>query len=337
MAITKLVDIIEPAVYLKYQKEYKPDRLDLLNSGIIAPTPPEVASQMTAGGSRIDLPFWQDVSRTEPNVMSDNDAVNATPEKVTSTKMQAQKLYRHQSWSAMRLAGIVATGTPGDPLKGIVDYTSRYWEAVRQITLIKALDGILADNVANDAADMRYTIYSDIASPLAANKISPAAVNRARFTMGHSMDELTTLVMHSKVYTDALDQENITFVQPDKLPFKISMFSGVMVMVTDDCTTVAGANSPKYRTYMFGKNAVCYDSHLPEDSVEAWRFPERGNGGGQDVLHNRRHELMHPYGFQFTAASMAGKSPTWAELTTTANWNRVYDRKNCRIAYLETN
>lgn len=337
MAITKLADIIEPAVYLKYTKEYKPERLDFYTSGIIANAPPEVASQMTAGGSRIDLPFWQDVSRVEPNTISDDETVLAVPEKVSAAKMQAQKLFWHQSWSAMRLAGIVAVGNPNDPLSDIVDFTSRYWAMVNMLTLLKMLDGILADNVANDAADMRYTIYSDIATPLAANKISSAAVNRARATMGEMMDQVGTIAMHSKVYGDALDQEAISFVQPSNLPFKIAMYAGMKVIVTDKATTVSGANSPKYRSYLFGPGSVGYLVHFPPDAVETFRHPDRGKGGGQDVLHNRRHVLLHPLGFQFTAGSMAGKSPTWAEIAAAANWNRVYNRGNINLAYLETN
>ena len=337
MALTKLADIIEPAVYLDYQKEYKPEKLDLKNSGILATPPPELVSQMTAGGSRIDMPFWQDVSRNEPDTISDNEATLATLEKITAAREQAQKLFWHKGWSAARLAGIVAVGSPEDPLRNIVDFTSRYWEKIQQITLVKMLDGILADNVANDAADMRYLIYSDIASPLAANKISPAAVNRARLTMGEMMDQLTAIIMHSKVYGDALDQEAISFVQPSGLPFMIPTFAGARVIISDDATVVSGTNSPKYRSYLFGPGAVHFYLHFPPDAVETFRNPNQGNGGGVDELHNRRHALIHPIGFRFTAASMAGKSPTWAELVTAANWDRVYNRKNIRIGYLETN
>jgi hypothetical protein len=206
-----------------------------------------------------------------------------------------------------------------------------------QITAIKVCDGILADNVANDAADMRYLIYSDIASPAAANKISPAAVNRTRVTMGEMMNDLGVIVMHSKVYTDALDQEAITFIPPSKLPFQIAMFAGMQVVVSDDCTVVAGVNSPKYRSYMFGPAALHKEVHYPEVAVETFRNPDKGNGGGVETLHNRRHALIHANGFRFTSASVAGKSPAWSELQTAANWDRKYQRKNIKIAYLETN
>lgn len=337
MALTKLADIVEPRVFLKYQKEYTPEKLDLINSAAFGNPIPELASQMTAGGSIIDVPFWQDTSRVEPNDQTDDDTVLATPLKISATQMTARKLYWHQSWQQADLAGAFATGNTKDPLKQISDYTENYWRRIQQITMIKMLDGVRNDNVANDAGDMRYLIYSDIATPLAANKISPAAVNRARFTMGEMMNELGVIIMHSKVYVDALDQENITFVQPSKLPFQIAMFAGCQVIVSDDVTVTSGVNSPSYRNILFGAGALQKEMHFPEVAVETFRNPDKGNGGGVETLHNRRHALLHPNGFRFTSSSVAGKSPRWTELQAAANWDRKYQRKNIKIAFLETN
>lgn len=337
MPLTKISDIIEPRVFLKYQKEYTPERLDLLNSVAFGNPLPELSSQMTAGGSTIDVPFWQDTSRVEPNAQTDDETVLATPLKISAASMTARKLYWHQSWQQADLAGAFATGNTKDPLRQIADYTENYWRRIMQITVIKVLDGVLADNVANDSADMRYLVYSDIATPLAANKISSAAVNRARVTMGEMLNELGVIVMHSKVYVDALDQEAISFIQPSKYPFQIAMFAGMQVVVSDDITTVAGANSPKYRSYLFGTGALQKEMHFPEVAVETHRKPEAGNGGGVETLHNRRHAMIHPNGFRFTSASVAGKSPTWAELSAAANWDRKFQRKNIKMAVLETN
>jgi hypothetical protein len=337
MALTRLTDIVQPAVYLDYQKEYTPEKLDLLNSVAFGNPLPELSTQMSAGGSTIDMPYWQDTARDEPNDQNDDDTVKATPVKITAAQMTARKLYWHKSWQQADLAGAFATGNTKDPLRQIVDFTEAYWRRIMQLTAIKVVDGILADNIANDGADMRYLIYSDIATPLAANKISPAAVNRTRVTMGEMMNDLGVIVMHSKVYTDALDQENITFVQPSKLPFQIAMFAGMQVVVSDDCTVVAGVNSPKYRNYLFGPAALQKEVHMPEVPVETFRDPSAGNGGGVETLHNRRHTLMHPMGFRFLSASVAGKSPKWAELSAAANWDRKYQRKNIKIAVLESN
>jgi len=336
MALTQITNIIEPAVYLKYTKEYMPEKLDIMTSGIFGNPIPELAAQMAAGGSTIDIPYWQDVTRSEPAGQTD-DTTTITPQNITATKMTARKLFWAQAWSQAALAGAYATGNTRDPLKSVVDFTEAYWRRIMQLTVIKCLDGVRADNVANDAGDMRYTVYSDIATPLAANKISPAAVNRARYTMGEMMNGVGTIIMHSKVYTDALDQEAISFVQPHALPFKIEMFAGCQVIVSDDVTVTSGTNSPMYRSYLIGPGALQQETHFPERAVATFFDEGKGNGAGIETLYNRRHVLIHPQGFRFTSSSVAGKSPSWAELATAANWDRKFLRKNCNIVYLETN
>ena len=71
--------------------------------------------------------------------------------------------------------------------------------------------------------------------------------------------------------------------------------------------------------------------------VEVDRLPATGDGEGQEVLYNRRHYILHPRGIDFVGGTVAGKSPTNAEYALAGNWNRVYQRKSCRWAYLKTN
>lgn len=337
MAITKLTDIIEPATYLRYQSEYRPEKFDLLASSVITSPQAEVASQLGAGGTIIDMPSWLDVDRSAPNIPSDNEATIASPAKMTSYNAKARKLFWHKSWSSTRLAGVVSTGAPGDPLRKIVDFTTNYWRYQSQNAVIKFLDGVYASNVANNSSDMVYSVYSDVASPAAANKISYAAINRARVTAGEFMNDMGTIVVHSKVYADMLDQQGITFIQPKDFPFQISMFGGMQVIVSDMVTTVTGTNSPAYRSYILGPGAVAMTWVMPEDAVATEREESQGNGGGVDTLHNRRHGLISVAGWSFVSGSVSGKYPTPTELATASNHTRVALRNNIPISYLITN
>jgi Major capsid protein 13-like len=336
-AYTRLADIIEPVTYLQYQKEYKPEKYSILESSVVGPVDPSVASQMTSGGSIVDMPFWQDIARDEPVIQNDDPSTSVEPKKMTAAVGLARKRYIAQAWSATRLAGVVATGNGQDPLRQIVDFTTNYWRYDAQHTIVKCLDGVLADNVSNDSSDMLTSVYSDIATPLAANKISYAAVNAARLTMGDFADELGIIVCHSKVWGDMLNQEGISYIQPSNFPKNVAMFGGLTVIVNDDCTTASGSNSTKYRSYLLGPNSVSYAVHLPPDAVATQREELQGQGSGVDYLVNRRHNLIHINGFSFVSGSVAGKSATWAELATASNWNRIQNRKNIRVAFLETN
>ena len=152
------------------------------------------------------------------------------------------------------------------------------------------------------------------------------------------LNQTGTIVMHSKVYGDALDQEAITFVQPSSLPFQIPKFAGMDVVISDSCTVSTGfSNTPMYRSYILGMGAIAWTENFPADAVERDREPLKGNFGGVTTLITRRNRLFHVRGYTFTSSSVSGKSPTWAELATAANWDRKRARKSVKIAFLETN
>jgi hypothetical protein len=47
--------------------------------------------------------------------------------------------------------------------------------------------------------------------------------------------------------------------------------------------------------------------------------------------------MIHPAGFNWTEAAVAGNSPTLVELANPANWTRVFPRKNVPMAFMLTN
>lgn len=338
MAVTKLTDIIEPSVYLKYMQEELPEKNRFVRMGITATPPAEVSSQMNAGGSVIDMPYWNDLARGDPDIMSDDDTTDATPAKITAEKDRAVKHYWHKAWSNMDLAGLVATGDRNDPVKVVLDRFGEWWVGAEQRALIASCKGVFADNASNFSSDMIYSVYSDVASPTASNKISQASIDRARLTMGDSLNDLVAISVHSTVYGNMLDNDAIEFVQESQLPGRIPVYNGLMVIVDDQMPVTTGTNSDKYTCYLFGRGAFAStDGALDaEYAFERDRKPASGNGGGQTVVHTRRHTLLHPRGIAFDGTP-AGKSPTTAEMANGANWTRVYERKNIRLAALEVN
>ena len=69
------------------------------------------------------------------------------------------------------------------------------------------------------------------------------------------------------------------------------------------------------------------------EGVELARVPLDSDS----VLINRRRYILHPRGVKFTSASVAGDSPTAAELETAANWVRVWENKNVRLVAITHN
>ena len=94
-----------------------------------------------------------------------------------------------------------------------------------------------------------------------------------------------------------------------------------------------------YTTALFGQGALGYGNSQPLMPSELERNQSAGNGGGQDILHYRNNEIIHPNGFAFLSAGIAqGISATRTQLEAAAQWDRIYtQRKNVRIAFLRTN
>jgi len=108
-----------------------------------------------------------------------------------------------------------------------------------------------------------------------------------------------------------------------------------MAIIKDDSLVMPSAGV--YMTVLFGPGAVGYASGGPSTgfATEIWRYPDQGNGGGASVLFSRQNSIIHPLGFSFTSASVAGESPASAELALAANWQRTaFSRKSVPLCLL---
>lgn len=339
MAVSKISDIITPEVYLGYMEEEYPEVNLFVRSGIMGSLPPEVGAQLNAGGRIINMPFWDYLAREAPEITSDDDSASITPKKVTADKDQAVKHYWAKAYSHMDMTGMLATGNRTDPQAHVLRNLAEAWMGAEQAMLISTCKGLFQDNADNDSSDMIYSVYSDIATPVAANKFSRSAFDRACQTLGDRMGDIMAIAMHSSVFLSVQDNDDIDFIQDSKLEKEIPYFKGRLVIVDDNLPVTTGTNSDKYTCYLFGAGAIGYGSAAldADQALEFDRQALKGNGGGQTTMVTRRHCLMHPRGIKWTDSSCAGKSPTSSELELAANWDRVYDRKNIKIAQLDVN
>jgi hypothetical protein len=116
-------------------------------------------------------------------------------------------------------------------------------------------------------------------------------------------------------------------------------------VIVDDTMPVRNGTTSGlvYTSYLFGpgafaKGAAPLDSTPLQDGVgtegvEIARQPLDSD----TLLINRRRYILHPRGVKFTSASVAGDSPTNAELENGANWSRVFENKNVRIVAVDHN
>lgn len=334
MAVTQIADIYNPLVFNAAVDEAATEKNRMLQSGILASNPliDEMASQ---GGSIGELPFFSPIGTGEPDYVTDNPANLATPDKISTAKMIYRLAKMHKSWSTMDVARELALK---DPLTAITDKIGGYWATQVQKRVIKSAMGVLADNVANDSSDMLKTVATDnVAAVTDAERISADVVLDAAQTMGDAKDALVAIAMHSVVYTKLQKQNLIDYIPNARGEVVIPTYLGMEVIVDDGLPATAGTNRITYTTILFGRGAFSYGSGRVMMPSEIERVANAGYGGGQDIIHTRRSEIIHPVGTAFLSASVAGLSATLTELGTATNWNRVMARKNVNLAFLQTN
>jgi hypothetical protein len=82
-----------------------------------------------------------------------------------------------------------------------------------------------------------------------------------------------------------------------------------------------------FLSVFFGTGAFGYGEGNPKMPVELERNASGGNGGGAEVLWERKTFLLHPAGFNWTGSENQNASPSASDFANAANWERVFERK----------
>ncbi|KKN34448.1 hypothetical protein LCGC14_0793470 [marine sediment metagenome] len=335
MAVTRLTDVVEPEVFTGYVQLLTAQKSQFIQSGAMESSE-LLDSFLAGGGETIQVPHWKDLDDTEANVSSDDPASAATALKTTSGREIAQRHSRNQSWSTMDLSQALAGS---DPMESIASRVSDYWVRQWNRYLIASVQGLIADNLANDSGDMRNDVaLAAGGSPTAVNLFSAEAFLDAAQTMGENSENLVALGVHSVVFTRMQKNNLIDFIPDARGEVNIPVFLGRRVIVDDALPAVANTGNVDYSSFLFGLGAFASGVGSPRVPTAVERIEAQGDGGGQETLHSRVELAIHPRGFAWLGVSQAGKSPTIAEMKAAANWDRRYTtRKQIPIAELVTN
>ncbi|SNR95573.1 hypothetical protein SAMN05446037_100272 [Anaerovirgula multivorans] len=310
MAATKIANVIVPEVFNPYVIERTAELSAVQAAGIIENSP-ELDALATAGGKLINMPYWKDLTGAD-EVLSDAASLTVNP--ITSGKDVAALLMRGKAWGVNDLAKALSGD---DPLRAIGDLVAEYWARRRQATLFSTLKGVFeAASMAGNKHDI-----SGLSGALAV--IGGSTVIDAATKLGDAADSLTALAMHSATYAKLQKDNLITFIPNSQGVVNIPTYMGKRVIVDDTCPQAAGV----YTTYLFGQGAFGLGNGAAPVPTET----DRDSLAGEDILINRQHFVLHPRGVAFQNASVAGSSPTNAELENEANWLRVYENKNIRV------
>lgn len=334
MATVQISDIYNPLTFASAEQEKQIELNAFLASGIMV-MDPRINNMASIGGNKGEMPFFKPLGTAEPNYGSDDPNSNSTAKNITSAQMDWRLCSQNDSWSTMDLAVELALQDPSGAITGRI---GQFWATTNERRLIQSMVGVLADNVANDSGDMVVDIATDaVGAPVAAELISADAIIDAEQTSGDHQAGFGVIAMHSVPYSRLRKQQLIDFVRDADNNTLFATYGGKRVVVDDSLPAVSGSNRITYTSIIFGVGSVAMGEGRVENPSEIDRLASAGNGAGQTVIHSRRADIIHPLGFSFTSASVAGQSATLAELATATNWNRVWERKNVPFAFLKTN
>lgn len=329
MAATKIADVIIPEVFNKYVIEKTASLFSLYMSGMVANNP-ELNVLAEKGGQLINMPFWQDLTGAD-EVLSDSSPLTVG---AISTAQDVAVLHaRGRAFGANELSGALAGD---DPMRAIGDLVAAYKFRRLQALLISTLTGVFADNIANDSSDM----VNDVASETIAGQSAATRANTDTFidtvtgTMGDAWDKISGIAMHSGVFAQLQKAQAIDYVYPANTEIRIPQFQGKTVTVDDNCPSRAGTtDGVVYTTYFFGQGAIGFGDGGAPTPTEM----DRDSLQGDDILIHRWHVILHARGVKFDNAVVSGTFPTNTECENALNWDRVYERKNVRLAALISN
>jgi hypothetical protein len=327
MALVQISDVVVPEVFTAYMLKGTMEKAGVFTSGLVKQD--GLMATLLAGGGRLfQHPFWGDLDNTGSEIADDDPTHLATPAKITATKMQFIRQFRTRAWSSANLSAELA----GDnPMARIVSRVSEYWAREFNRLTIATINGIVNDNIANDAGDMVFSAGVGVGGAAPTDGVTAEAVLETKQTMGDAAQSLQVIVMHSRIYTNLQQQQLIVFIPNARGEINVPTYLGYRVVVSDTVPVSAGV----YTTYLAAPGVVGYAESPPPKPVETRSEPLQGYGAGVEIMVTRRQFSLHPYGWNFTDASTAVQFPTTAELELAANWDRKYaERKQVPIAVL---
>ncbi len=338
-ATVQIADIYNPLTFARRAQQAQIQLNRFIGSGVAA-ADDRIQQQIAAGGHLGELTNFQPLGITEPNYSSDDPTSASTPANISSELQKFRAAARNQSWSTMDLARELALA---DPVGAITGRIGNFWANDDEQRILCSLQGILADNVANDASDMVINVATDSASAVTdAERIGGERVIDALQTLGDHKNSITTIAMHSAIHARLQKQQLIQYVRDADNNIMFETYLGKRLIVDDSLPAVAGANRITYTCILFGGAVIGTANGSVMVPSETFRKPSAGNGGGQDEIYSRVNNVWHVNGFSFLSASVNGGAATcrfanYTDLKNVANWNRIWNRKNIPIAFIKVN
>lgn len=282
MAETHLKDMIVPEVFSAYVRNNSMKTNNLINSGIVQDDK-WLGGQLEQPGTRITIPFINDLDGTADNWTDDSDI---TVNNLTSGSQVGMKFYQTKAFGQTDLSTLM-TGAPVQDQ--IASRFSNFWNTSDQVMLFAILKGMFQnDDVANSKVlDLTAQSPTDA-------EFSAKGFIAALSLMGDQPENiLSSIAVNSKTYAMMKSQNLIETIQPSAGGQAINVYNGKQVVIDDDIP-VEGTSKDNTTSvaYLFGTGAVRYSTLMHGSQV----VDEPLKQGGRESVVQKRIGCIHPLG-----------------------------------------
>lgn len=317
----------------------------LIQSGVIR-LRPDLAAAMSdqVGGNYITTPMHGLIGGDPLNYDGSTDITSTTTKTYTQSRVVVG---RAKAWTERDFSYDVTGGT--DFMANIASQIADNWTDVDQKTLLNILTGVFAMTDIEGAKFVAAHTNDITEVSNSENKVgymdATSLNTTAQKALGDNKGKFSMIIMHSAVATNLENLKLLTYAKMSdaeglQRDVALGTLNGRLVLVDDAMPTstkeVGTGNDKKtyttYTTYVLGEGAIEMTDCGAKVLYEMDRDPK--TNGGQDTLYSRQRKCFAPYGLSFTKASMAGTSPTDAELKNGTNWKLVNSNEST-AAYID--
>lgn len=318
--------VFDPELFTEYMEEFSPEPTAFIESGVVR-RDTELQNRLTEG-NLVSVPFYKPLTGNSQNY----DGSDITVNDIQSGKQSGIVIGRANAWGSQDLAAELASK---DPMRSIAQKVAKYWQEEWQRTLILQLNGVFGST--DFTTHVHDISIADGNNAAEANLMGPdAIIDAIQQSLGDNGRKVTTISVHSKVYARMQKLNLIEFQPYGEQGISVPTFLGKRVVVDDAHTVETGGTSGfKYTSYLYAEGAI----GTADGKVKVPTETERNAllSGGREHLVNRQRRVYHMYGSHFNSSSLAGISPTDAELGTGTNFEKVYEDKNIPVIKVVTN
>lgn len=291
-----------PEVWEPYVQQEMPYHVSLMQHGIIYNDPNPIFTQ---GDVFKRIPKMRNIETIGDMQVIDNATPLVAQELQSYTEngviVRRGKMIQDNDLSRI-ISGKNALASVGGQM---AEYNGRQLEKTF-VSLIKGVFGVAA--------------FATTHSVSSAASISAAAMIDAQALLGEASEQLTTIIVHSKVYAALLKQGLIAFVAAASFGERILLsgtlptFLGMRILKNDVLCKPETTTPTEYPTYFTGGTPL-YLGYQRGLRMETDRDITLADG--VDILKWSMHYCPHPMGFTWDTTI---QNPTDAQLANGANW-----------------